>query len=331
MKDALLKDLLMEYSALRYQRLQDLRSQEAQVYRQIPEIQGLRRQMVSALAALSKDRILHPEGSVDAAQLTDRIEDLRATEQALLIQGGFNPDFLELKYRCCLCQDTGYVGTPVKEKCRCLVQQLIDRTYGASEMTVLAHQNFDTFDVTVFPMHPVKTGGPSQRDYMERIRDELLLYAEQFPKNARHNILFTGKTGLGKTFLLNCLAEAVLSKGYTVLKTTAYNLFDQLFQSAFQKAGADWELKHKIFGADCLMIDDLGTETLRNNYTAETLFNILNERCLQSRHTLLSTNLSLTELKDRYSERVTSRLFDVGETLLVRFMGEDIRLKKSPR
>jgi len=166
---------------------------------------------------------------------------------------------------------------------------------------------------------------------MERIRDELLLYAEQFPNNVRHNILFTGKTGLGKTFLLNCLAKAVLDKGYTVLKTTAYNLFDQLFQSALQKAGTDWDLKHKTFGADCLMIDDLGTETLRNNYTAETLFNILNERCLQGRHTLLSTNLSLTELKDRYSERVTSRLFDVGETLLVRFMGEDLRLKKGTR
>lgn len=331
MKDALLKDLLMEYSALRYQGQQDLRNREAQVYRQIPEIQELRRQMISALAALSRDRILHPEGSVDAVQLTNRIDALRAAEQSLLVQGAFAPDYLELRFRCTLCQDTGYVGTTIQEKCRCLIQQLMDKTYGATEMEVLTHENFGAFDSAVFPVNPVKAGGPSQRDYMERIRDELMLYSEHFPQNARHNILFTGKTGLGKTFLLNCLAKAVLDKGYTVLKTTAYNLFDQLFQNVLRNEEIDGDLKYKTFGADCLMIDDLGTETLRNNYTAETLFNILNERCLRGRHTLLSTNLSLTELKDRYSERVTSRLFDVGETLLVRFMGEDIRLKKSPR
>ena len=131
-----------------------------------------------------------------------------------------------------------------------------------------------------------------------------------------------------KTFLLNCLAKAILDKGYTVLKVTSYNLFEHLFRSAMGSSREDSLLmKESIFDVDTLIIDDLGTETRRNNFTAEELFNILNERYLQEKHTFLSTNLSLTDLREYYSDRVTSRLFDTQNTVILRFLGQDIRLK----
>jgi DNA replication protein DnaC len=78
---------------------------------------------------------------------------------------------------------------------------------------------------------------------------------------------------------------------------------------------------------DVLIIDDLGTETQRNNFTSEDLFNILNERLIQGKHTFLSTNLGLSEIKERYSDRIASRLFDTSNTMLIKFMGQDIRIR----
>ena len=153
-------------------------------------------------------------------------------------------------------------------------------------------------------------------------------YQQAYPQNERKSLLFTGKTGLGKTFLLNCLAKALLDKGSTVLKITSYNLFEHLFKSVLGRSGEDsLILKDLIFNVDTLIIDDLGTETRRNNFTAEELFNILNERYLKQRHTFLSTNLSLADLREFYSDRVTSRLFDTQNTMILRFQGQDIRLR----
>ena len=87
------------------------------------------------------------------------------------------------------------------------------------------------------------------------------------------------------------------------------------FQSVISSSGEDSLMKESIFEVDPLIIDDLGTETRRNNFTAEELFNILNERYLNQKHTFLSTNLSLTDLREYYSDRVTSRLFDTQNTI----------------
>ena len=168
----------------------------------------------------------------------------------------------------------------------------------------------------------------TQREYMLQLKSVFWNYQEEFPNNPKKNILFTGKTGLGKTFLLNCLAKALLDKGHTVMKVTSYNLFEHLFRSIWADSPEDVSfMKERIFEVDVLIIDDLGTETRRNNFTAEELFNILNERYLKKKHTFLSTNLSLSDLKSYYSDRVTSRLFDTRNTMIFRFSGQDIRLR----
>ena len=168
----------------------------------------------------------------------------------------------------------------------------------------------------------------SQRQYMVQLRDRLIDYVSKFPDNHRKTILFTGKTGLGKTFLLNCMAKSIMDQGYTVIRISAYKLFDQLFYSSISDKNNYEGLQRQLFEVDALIIDDLGTETRRNNYTSEDLFNIINERTLQRSHTFLSTNLSLSDLRQRYSDRITSRLFDVSNTMLVRFRGSDIRLRQ---
>jgi DNA replication protein DnaC len=332
MKDKLLNEILREYDTYRLEQREALKLREAEVHSAIPELAQLRASLVTSFAEKARALILNPQLEKTGEPLDEkRLAELKEKETALLIKNGYPEDYLVPRYRCATCQDTGYVGDLIKEKCSCLIQRLVDSSYRFSELSGLDKENFDTFDSSVFPNVPITVKGGTQitqKEYMDQLRTLLWQYQEAYPDNPRKNLLFTGKTGLGKTFLLNCLAKAILDKGYTVLKITSYNLFEHLFKNAFQNNSEDSLLvKDGIFEVDTLIIDDLGTETRRNNFTAEELFNILNERYLQRKHTFLSTNLSLADLHEYYSDRVTSRLFDTQNTIILQFQGQDIRLR----
>ena len=325
MSDNLLRDILREYDEYRLNEEQALKERESEVMRSIPEFACFRNAFVSTLA--KKARLLI-QNSNESELPEHNMDTYRQREVTLLKQHGYPIDYLIPRFRCTLCKDTGFTGELVRERCNCLVQQLIERTYRLSDITGLEKENFDTFDADVFPNVPLRAGSMTQREYMQQLKTVLAEYQSAYPDNPKKNMLFTGKTGLGKTFLLNCLAKSILDKGHTVLKVTSYNLFEHLFRNAIHNSEESHMLKDRIFRVDTLIIDDLGTETKRNNFTAEELFNILNERYLQRQHTFLSTNLTLADLKECYSDRVTSRLFDTQNTMIIRFSGQDIRLKQ---
>ena len=328
MTDNLLRDILREYDEYRLNEEQALKERESEVMRNIPEFARFRNAFVSTLA--EKARLLIQNSN--ESELPEHNMDMyRQREVALLKQHGYPTDYLTPRFRCTLCKDTGFTGELVRERCNCLIQRLIERTYRLSDITGLEKENFDTFDADVFPNIPLRKGSMTQREHMQKLKDVLEEYQSVYPDNPNINLLFTGKTGLGKTFLLNCLAKSILDKGHTVLKVTSYNLFEHLFRNVMQNSSESHILKDRIFNVDTLIIDDLGTETKRNNFTAEELFNILNERYLKRQHTFLSTNLTLSELKECYSDRVTSRLFDTQSTMMIPFSGQDIRRRqKSP-
>jgi DNA replication protein DnaC len=310
------------------EQLQALKDRELEILYKIPEIVRLRSSLVSSLAEKARTLILNPVEAAQKDRDRESANEVKEKEAALLTEHGYPEDYLTIHYRCPQCRDTGYLGDLLKEKCNCLIQQLADRSYRLSELSEAEKENFAAFDANVFPGKPLTGSNLTQREYMEQLRSVLWDYQAAYPDNPKKNILFTGKTGLGKTFLLNCLAKAILDKGGTVLKVTSYNLFEQLFRSSLQNSeDSSLILKDRIFSVNVLIIDDLGTETRRNNFTAEELFNILNERYLQQKYTFLSTNLSLSDLREFYSDRVASRLFDTQNTMIFRFAGQDIRLR----
>ena len=141
---------------------------------------------------------------------------------------------------------------------------------------------------------------------------------------SQKNLLFVGNTGLGKTFLANAIAKKMLDNAKSVIYQTAPIFMDKIMEFKFSQ-GADKSQYYKIFDVDLLIIDDLGTETMTNNKYTE-LFNIINTRLLNNKKILISTNLTLNELYERYDERVISRL--IGEFRICKFVGDDIRLKK---
>ena len=237
-----------------------------------------------------------------------------------LRENGLSEDYLQPVYTCAACRDEGYIYDPSRRMCDCLRKAYNQRLLEASGLAGDGH-TFEAFDETIFSDEPDERG-LSQRRAAIAIRNACLQYADSFPDTPTRDLLLMGKSGLGKTFLLQCIAHRVAERGYLPTYTSAYRLFE-LARRAYMEN--DSEILSPMMDAQLLLIDDLGTEPLMNNVTVTQLFNLLNERQMAGRHTVISTNLTMSEMQERYTERVTSRLLDATGCRRLLFIGADIR------
>lgn len=247
----------------------------------------------------------------------------RANEQIrlLLKENGFAPDYLEPIYTCPLCHDTGYVGEHKKEFCACVIKRC-DKLLSESLEMPETGESFETFDPAVFSDVPLEGLDFSQREYAQVLRDKCEAYAGRLPDAHVPNLLFYGKSGLGKTFLLRSIARRAQEKGVPALTVTANTLLNAIRKSYFSHED---EGLSPFYQTQLLLIDDLGTEPLWENITVEQLFALLDARFSSRKNTVISTNLNLKELQQRYTERIASRLLDTRLCQAVRFLGDDIR------
>jgi len=191
---------------------------------------------------------------------------------------------------------------------------------------MLEKENFDTFNINVFNNETYKNEKLTPRQNMYYI----LEISEDFCSNyhdSNMNLLLYGSTGLGKTFMCNCIANALINQEVSVLYQTAFSLFEIVENHKFNKQNETEENLinyNMIFECDLLIIDDLGTE-VGNSFTNAELFNIINERLINNKRIIISTNLSLEQLRDAYSDRITSRIFN--NFVPLKFYGNDLRYK----
>ncbi len=294
-----------------------------QVYSAIPALAQLDEE-VSKVSVSSISAIFNGQDIASAsASSKKKLEELKNKRIKLMEAAGFPADFLEPPYDCPDCKDTGYIDG---KRCHCFRQAAINIVYKQSNISnILAKENFDFFDLNVY-----------DNDYFEgnnslsaRANAQIALErAQNFVQNFKEkggNLLLLGQTGCGKTFLSNCIAKALLDEGISVIYFTASELFKVFEEQTFKKNVDVADLHDSIFDCDLLIIDDLGTE-FTNNFTIAKLFQCLNERLLRNKSTVISTNLSLEEMRDTYSERITSRIFSYYDA--IRLIGDDIRIKK---
>lgn len=233
----------------------------------------------------------------------------------------FEPD-----WSCILCEDRGVLSDGTH--CSCFKQQLISEAYQMSNLSgVLEKENFDTFRLDIFSADKVPGESYSQRENMRNIYHECMEFVSTFDAPGESNLLFYGPTGLGKTFMANCIAKALLDQGKIVIYQTASKLFDLLGTYYFKQIGWDQDphVVDRLMTCDLLIIDDLGTE-LTNAFTASQLFQIVNDRQLAGYRTIISTNLQNKDLVDVYDDRTCSRL--VAYYNFVKFFGKDIRWER---
>lgn len=299
---------------------QDRRREE--VYQKVPQIRQIEDE-ISSQAVRCARKLL--DGDTNAKEeLKQHIEDLREQKEVLLSAFGFPADYMEMHYACPECQDTGYVDG---RKCRCFKKEEIRLLYSQSNIEeVLLRENFDSFsyeyydDRVVIPEIQMTVA-----DYMRQVHTWCKEYVENFEKKGG-NLIFTGSTGVGKTFLTNCIAKALIDQYQSVIYLSSNDLFDVFSKNKFHY-DTEEEMKDMyqyILDCDLLIIDDLGTE-LNNTFVSSQLFYCINERLLRKKSTIISTNLSMTMLRDTYSDRISSRI--ISQYSIIPLYGDDIRTK----
>lgn len=319
MRNAILRELQAEYEQQRMRNDQENRRRLAEVTAKCPEIgQVLEARQGMIYAGLRG--IL--DGKTQGDDLPKRMDVMNTRLSQLLRQHGYPENYLEPVYRCARCKDTGYVGEPVKDMCDCLRTAFNGRLYQQVGLGEKASQTFETFDLNVFPDEKIEGQPFTQRQLMDMLRQQCQQWANSYPKAETSDLLLMGPSGLGKTFLMHAMAKRLLDRGFNVLMMSAYRFLDIARKAYF--SGQMGELDG-LMEADVLFLDDLGSEPLMENITIVQLFNLINERQTAGRATVISTNLNLRELRERYTERVASRLTDKRQCTQMVFMGRDIR------
>ena len=294
-----------------------------EVYSAIPALAQIDEE-VSKVSISSITAIFNGQDMAQASAASKKkLEELKQRRIQLMEAAGFPADYLEPPYDCPDCKDTGYING---KRCHCFKQAAINIVYKQSNLNnILAKENFDYFDLNVYDNDYYEGSTELSARANAQIALERAQNFVQHFKEKGGNLLLLGQTGCGKTFLSNCIAKALLDEGISVIYFTASELFKVFEEQTFKKNVSVADLHDSIFDCDLLIIDDLGTE-FPNNFTITKLFQCLNERLLRNKSTVISTNLSLEEMRDTYSERITSRVFSYYDA--IRLIGDDIRIKK---
>lgn len=317
-------EILRKYDARQLHNQHTLESRIQDAYEKLPELKEIDDAIASCSVAQAR-RLLDGDKAA-LSSLRKQLDTYRIKKADLLQKHGFPADYLQPIYSCPDCKDTGYIGF---KPCHCFKQAAIDLVYTQSNLKeILQKENFDTFSFDYYSKEDINpTTGLSSLD---TARDAVLKchnFIEHF-NNTFSNLYFYGDTGIGKTFLSNCVAKELMDQGYSVIYFTAFQLFDILSKGTFQKDSDAIAAHQNIFDCDLLIIDDLGTE-LTNSFTTSQLFLCLNERILRKKSTIISTNLGMNQLAGIYSERILSRIS--SHYVLIKLFGADIRILKRNR
>lgn len=268
---------------------------------------------ISALCLKQAELLLDGQASA-LNDLRDSIRLLKEQKASLLQQAGLSKDYLNVPYVCDSCQDTGFHNG---EKCHCFKQAALSLLYDQSNLK-------DYLESTDFSKVSDQYYSGQDLVHFRDSYEKSINFVNNF-KNDYQNLCFYGTVGTGKSFLSGCIAKALMKEGYSVIYFSASGLIDLFSRYAFDYKNRDEseEAYQDIYNCDLLIIDDLGTE-VSNSFSVSRLFTCLNERALRKKSIIISTNLSLEELRDRYSDRIFSRL--TGNFKFCLMTGPDIRM-----
>jgi len=320
----ILKKLSIEYERKRDRELAEQRMRIKKVYKKVPAIKKIDEDMTKTGISMAKYIIGNPdnyEKSLERARKA--IEQLKIEKAYLLTESNIPVDYMDIKHECEFCKDTGYIESG--HQCNCLKQALVSRAYKMSNLeNVLLKENFSSFNIDIFKDEPFENEIMTPRENMKDIAGISEGFIGNFNENNGDNLLFYGTTGLGKTFLCNCIAKSLLDKNKIVIYQTAFTILEIIEKHRFRrgsKESTDYQY-NLLFEADLLIIDDLGTE-VANTFTNAEIFNIVNTRIISGRKTIISTNLTPKEISETYTDRVFSRILD--KFLPLKFYGHDLR------
>ncbi len=292
-----------------------------EISRQIPELEEIQ-QKLSAIG-ISISKLFFHEGNKEEEfnRLRSASLALQKQKRELLVKNGYDEDALSIKYICPVCNDTGYYNNRLcachKELLKEIMRDSIRKNAPLDDCT------FETFDTRYYPEKAMENG-ISPREKAEKILDSCRKYAQSFNAHSP-NLMFMGRTGLGKTHLSLAIANVAINKGYSVIYGTSQNIISDLQNENFGKQDKLLYTKDEVLNTDLLIIDDLGTE-FKSNYSVSCIYNIINTRILKKIPTIISTNYDHDVFYEFYDMRIMSRIAGEYSTLILE--GNDIRYIK---
>ena len=296
-----------------------------EVYEKLPRVKEIDTEISRIGIREVRLRLQRKEGS---STYKEDIRKLSEEKNRLMKSNGYPDGYLEPIYDCPICQDMGVVDG---NTCNCVKKLRIEELYKRSNLhNLLQRENFDTFKLDYYSRTIPKGMKLSPYDNASNLLNRAKTYVRDFGPGSK-GVLIYGNTGLGKTFLSNCIAKGVLDKGYTVLYLSANELFEEVMSTYIMSKNIKDKVTIEpiyeyVYNSDLLIIDDLGTEVM-SSFVKSQLFEIVNKRILTEHPTLINTNLDLGTVQDRYTERVMSRIADNFN--LYTLYGDDIRYIKN--
>lgn len=309
------------YEKRRYENQLLRKERIARIYKECPDLQKLDLKLREL--AISRGRCQLSDQTWDETSYQSQLDMLTEQRNRLLADQGYPADYLDDIYTCSKCKDMGYYNG---QRCTCFLQWKADLLFRHSPIRQqMERENFQNFDFCLYSEQVIPPYPISPRENIKTVYHTAKQFVADFPNGT--NLLIHGTTGVGKTFLTNCIAGELLRSSYMVAYLSASQFFEVLADHTFHRGqeGDAGERYQYITESELLIIDDLGTE-VNNGFVDSALFNCLNQRYIQQKSTIISTNLSMKQIEENYSKRVASRIMEQYHMLPV--FGADIRLKK---
>ena len=287
--------------------LEAAKQKRDELYKKMPAIRVIDKQLEALPFRLF--------GGESKEALAAEAEQLNARRADLIKLLGLEPNYDTPVFQCTECDDSGY--TNGLKVCQCIKNMVANSRYTQSSLAKgLADKSFDNFSLSYYPEE-------NGRTQMEGILRGCKRYAESFPNDSSAGLLFIGGTGLGKTHLSAAIANAVATRGYSVVYESAQQIFDTCDAVRFNRM--DIAEKEKYEKCALLVIDDLGAECI-TQYSVASTASLIDNRIVNGKATIINTNLTPDKIKKTYGERLISRL--LGEFRVLQFVGKDIRMQK---
>lgn len=303
------QNALQQVKNRRHRAIETADNRRDELYASNPALLLLKRELVDLTQRIMQEKINRGH---QLTALEEEYQELKHKEKELLSSLGYRSEDFKPQFACSLCQDTGITDTGV---CRCvkhlahskMLQQLCEELPNQS-------YSFDTFSLSYY--------SGEEREHMSSVYETCLSYAQNFTRDSE-SLYILGNTGLGKTHLTFAIAKEVVSKGFSVIYCSTQSMITALEKEHFGQL--EEPVRDYYCTCDLLILDDLGTEYLSQVASAE-LYNVINQRILLNRPTIINSNLTPKELESRYGERLVSRIFGCYKTM--KFLGKDIRIQK---